>query len=623
MATENTTQTFVSPISQMHASTANQGSPVIAGKDFSSEQKEYLDGFFRGLLSTSLNVNGVNRNSTTAITTATIPYGEAEAIGYKAQLAWTDAGKKLSKEEQIKFAANPLDSWGKIRALSVEGQLPQGPDIFHFKYHGLFNVSPAQESMMCRMRLPGGVLKSYQLEGIANAAENFGGGYAHITTRANFQIREIPATGMEPLLTTLHEVGIVPRGSGADNIRNVTGNPTAGIDKQEFYDVLPLCKELHHYILNHREMYGLPRKFNVAFDGGNSIAALEETNDIGFKAVKVFSGAGSGHEFATGVYFRVALGGITGHKDFARDTGLLLKPEECLPVTVAMIKVFIANGDRGQRGKARLKYVLDKWGFAKFLEETQKLLPFPLNYLAAEKCEFAPAIDKLAHVGIHTQKQKGLSYIGIHTPVGRLSVKQMRDLASIAQQFGSGTIRLTVWQNLILSDISNSQVPQALQALEAAGFAYQPNMVLAGLVSCTGAEGCKFGMAATKSTAVVLAEYLNGKVDLDQPVNIHLTGCPHSCAQHYIGDIGLLATSAEVNGEKVGAFHIYVGGGYAAERGIARQIMKAIPITTLPQTLEFVLKTYLQKRKGSESFAAFTQQLEETDLLTMFTLAQA
>jgi ferredoxin-nitrite reductase len=191
-----------------------------------------------------------------------------------------------------------------------------------------------------------------------------------VTTRANLQLREIGPRHTVPLLMGLADLGIINRGSGADNIRNVTASPTAGIDRQELIDTRPLARELHHYILNHREMYGLPRKFNIAFDGGGTIAALEDTNDIGFTAVRV----AEEKSVPAGVYFRLTLGGITGHKDFARDTGFMVRPEHCTVVSHAIVNAFSELGDRSDRKKARLKYVLDKMGFDGFLNEVEKHL---------------------------------------------------------------------------------------------------------------------------------------------------------------------------------------------------------------------------------------------------------
>ena len=216
---------------------------------------------------------------------------------------------------------------------------------------------------MCRLRIPNGILTHWQFAGLADLAERYGGGYSHVTTRANLQIREIEPKNAVAVVEAIQDLGLCSRGSGADNIRNVTGTPTAGIDPQELIDTRPYAREWHFHILNERALYGLPRKFNVAFDGAGRIAVLEDTNDIGFQAVEVKDGFG----VEPGVWFRLTLGGITGHKDFARDTGVIVKPADATKVADAIVRVFIEHGDRTNRNKARLKYVLDAWGFEKFL----------------------------------------------------------------------------------------------------------------------------------------------------------------------------------------------------------------------------------------------------------------
>src|ERR1700744_5011370 len=216
---------------------------------------------------------------------------------------------------------------------------------------------------MCRLRLPNGMLKAVQLAGLADLAERYAGGYCQITTRANIQMREIAPKDAAALVEAIQDLGLCSRGSGADNIRNVTGTPTAGIDPRELIDTRPYAREWHFHILNERALYGLPRKFNVAFDGAGTIPVLEDTNDIAFAAVEV----ADGHGVAPGIWFRLGLGGITGHRDFARETGVVVRPAEATQVADAIVRVFIDHGDRTDRNKARLKYVLDALGIDKFL----------------------------------------------------------------------------------------------------------------------------------------------------------------------------------------------------------------------------------------------------------------
>jgi ferredoxin-nitrite reductase len=559
----------------------------------SDEQKQYLEGFLSGIVA--------KRGGAAPAT----PSGEAAAptdIHRAAQDRFLAAGKKLVAEEEAKRKGHPLDMWDELVANADAARFPKGTDIFRHKFFGLFYVAPTQDSFMCRLRIPNGMLNAHQFAGIADIAQDFADGNVDITTRANLQLRTIKPGDTIAVLTAIQDLGLTSRGAGADNIRNVTGSPLAGIDPQELIDTAPLARALHFTILNHRELYGLPRKFNIAFDGGGQIGVLEDTNDIGFAAVKVPAGAA----VPAGVYFRMQLGGITGHGDFARDTGILLKPEECVAAAVAVVRVFIAHGDRTDRKKARLKYLLDSWGFDKFIAEFEKELPFKPLRLPLDVGLPRGPVAKHGHIGGHPQKPKGLNYLGVAVPVGRLSVAQIRGLAAIARDYGGDSIRLTVWQNLILAGIPNAKLDQAKAAVAALGLDWRANAIRGALVACTGNTGCKFSATDTKGQAIALAEHLESRVALDQPINIHLTGCPHSCAQHYVGDIGLLGVKIAQGDDMVEGYSVVIGGGAGAERALGRELWRDVPMAELPEKLERMLKAYLAQREGDESFHAFT-----------------
>jgi ferredoxin-nitrite reductase len=518
----------------------------------------------------------------------------------------------LNAEEKAKRAKHAFDMWDEITANAAKGEFPKGTDVFLYKFHGLFYVAPAQNSFMCRLRIPNGILNSHMMRALASLANDCAGGYAHVTTRANLQLREIGPQHTTEVLRRLAEAGLTSRGSGADNIRNITGNPTAGIDAHELYDTRPLGLELHHTILNHRELYGLPRKFNIAFDGGGTVSSLEDTNDIGFTAVRI----SEGHGVPEGVYFRVAIGGITGHGDFANDLGIAVTAEQCVPVAIAIVRVFIDEGDRTDRKRARLKYVIERLGREEILARAEKLLPAPLSRVPIAACAPRPAIERDAHIGFHPQKQPGKVYAGVVLPVGRITTAQMRGLADIAERYGSGTLRLTVWQNLLISDIADQDQAAVAAALGAIGLAAETTAVRAGLVACTGNTGCKFALSNTKRHAMEIADHLDERVALDAPINIHLTGCPNSCAQHYIGDIGLLGTKVPVGEDaEVEGYHLYVGGGYGERREVAREILRDVAATDMPAVLERLLKTYLAQRLApDETFQAFAHRHSIDDL---------
>jgi ferredoxin-nitrite reductase len=563
---------------------------------FTNEQTRFLEDFFSALRNRALIGHPV----------AAADEGVAGAAEDAATFHGTPV-EDLCREELWKYEQNPLDLWDKLLAHAAADRTPAPDDLFRFKFHGLFYVAPAQDSFMLRMRVSGGVLTSAQLRGLAEMAEDWGSGRADITTRANMQIRELRPRDIVRVLNKVQSLGMSSRGSGADNIRNITASPTSGIDAEELLDVQPYARALERYIQNSRDLFGLPRKFNVAFDDGGSISVVAGTNDIGFLAVRV----AAGKAVPAGVYFRVVLCGITGHRQFASDCGVLIRPEEAVTVAAAMVRVFSENGDRTDRKRARLKYLVDRWGVERYLEETERLLPFPLLRVPAAECEARKTIDRAAHLGVHSQLQPGLHYIGVSVPVGRLPVDQMRALAAIADRFGSGEVRLTVWQNAIVPNITAEHLEAAQEALRAAGLSWTAGGVLSGTVACTGNQGCRFASTDTKSHAVALANHLDERFKIVQPINLHVTGCPHSCAQHYIGDIGLLGV--KVNGEE--SYQVSLGGGVDQDEGLARELISAIRFADLPPVLEHLIRAFERIRTSeSEPFLAFTRRHSITEL---------
>ena len=520
----------------------------INGQPLTVEQTSYLDGLFAGIRNRGLTFEEV---------------GSAPSSRTKNEL--TNAAQDLIFEEEVKQKSSPLDAFPLILQHSITNQAPGKEEVFRFKWHGLFYLSPIKNSYMARLRIPGGQLKSFQLRELANVAEELTTGYVQITTRANFQIRLIEPRNTPEFLRRVQSVGLHTKGAGADNVRNITANPTAGVDPYELIDTLPFCQQMAQVILNTREFYDLPRKFNIAFDGGGLIGTVENTNDIGLSAVKVLESATNP---SPGVYFRVKLGGATGHRSFASDLGVLVKPEEVVRVTSELLRVYINHGERGDRKKARLKHLLETWSLEKYLSETEKLLGYSLirspiseTGLGIHQETSKVPLAAHSHVGVYPQKQSGLNYVGVAIPVGHITPRQMLQLADLADLYGSGEIRLTVWQNLVIPNVPDVKLETLKQALVQMGLHWKQSNLRSGIIACTGNAYCKFAASNTKGHALELATYLETQFELDQPINIHLTGCPNSCAQHYMGDIGLLGTKVKVSGESIDGYHVFVGGG--------------------------------------------------------------
>lgn len=579
--------------------------------EFEPEQKRYLEGFVAGLqiAKAAKSVAGVSVTpGAGGVPVAAEPVGP-DAAALKAQNRVLASGGKLSDPEKFKREEHPFDSYERLKAHAAKGEYPKPPDNFRWRFFGLFYVAPNQNAYMCRLRIPNGILKAAQFAGVADLAERYGGGYAHVTTRANLQIREIAAGNAVAMIEGIQDIGLCSRGSGADNVRNVTGTPTAGIDPQELIDTRPYAREWHFHILNDRSLYGLPRKFNVAFDGAGTIPALEDTNDIGFQAVAVKEGFG----LEPGVWFRLCLGGLTGHKDFARDTGIIVNPADACKVADAVLRVFIDHGNRTDRTKARLKYVLDAMGVGKFLGLLEEKFGRKLDRAVAGSLAPRPAFNRTAHIGVHAQKQDDLHWVGVVVPVGYLTVAQIRGLADIARDIGDGDIRLTVWQNLLISGVPAHKLKAVRTRIEALGLAIETNAIRSGLVACTGNTGCKFAASDTKRHAEDIARWCETRVSLDTPVNIHLTGCHHSCAQHFVSEIGLLACKVQgsPDGDAVEGYHVLVGGGFGPQAALGREIYRDVRAEDAPRTVERILKAYLRNRAArEESFIAFARRHE-------------
>jgi ferredoxin-nitrite reductase len=571
--------------------------------DFTDEQKRYLEGFTSGL---QISRAGRGLGASASTKSNAEPTGP-DAAHIKAQDKVLASGKKLADPEKYKRDEHPFDAYPRLKEQALTNAPPSPADNFRWRYYGLFYVAPAQDSYMCRLRIPNGILKHWQFAGMADLAERLCGPFCHVTTRANLQVREIPPKHTVDLIEGIQDLGLCSRGSGADNIRNVTGTPTAGIDPQELLDTRAYAREWHYHILNDRSLTGLPRKFNVAFDGAGKIAVLEDTNDIAFAAVEVKDGFG----VEPGIWFRLGIGGITGHKDFAKETGIVVKPEDATKVADAIVRVFIDLGDRTNRLKARLKYVIDGLGMEKFLVLVEEKLGHAFTCVPPEALAPRPAFDRMAHIGVHRQKQAGLNWMGVALPLGKVTCEQMRGLAKIAQDLGDGDIRLTVWQNLLISGVSDANVPLTIAAIEALGLAVKSTEIRAGLIACTGRAGCKFGNADTKRTASAIGDWCDIRVEVDTPINIHLTGCHHSCAQHFISDIGMIGAriAVEHSDDTLDGFHILTGGGFGPEADVGQEVYRDVKSEDAPVVIEKLLKAYLSNRVSpDETFLAFARR---------------
>ncbi|MEM9784479.1 MAG: NirA family protein, partial [Pseudomonadota bacterium] len=534
----------------------------------------------------------------------------------------------LCKEEIAKYTLHPLDMWDRLERWTAANEMATGLDQFLLRHLGFFNVEPTSPGYMVRLRLPACRMRGDQMLALADIAETFAGGYAHVTTRGNIQMREIQPKNVLNVIAALNDAGLSCQGSGADSARNMTASPTAGFDRAELIDLAPYTRRLSDLVLNTRALRALPRKFNISFDNGGTISCVGDSNDICFQAIRIGEGSGSvdpgidpGVDPAVdpGIYCRISLGGISGHRDLTRETGMICTPEQTVMAGAAMLYVFVEHADRTNRKKARLKYLLDAKGIDWFIERTQEKLDaleagFRLTPLGMDHDLPRPPIDRRGHIGVHPQRQDGLNYLGLALEMGRLSPEQMRVIGRSALQDGANDLRLTVWQNVLIPHVPDAAVAKVTAELDHVGIGVSATAFAAGAVACTGKAGCKLALAFTKENGTALVRHLEERFTLDQPINIHLTGCPNSCAQHYIGDIGLVGATLPDGGE---GYHVVLGGGSDHDKGVARPLCGPVPAGRINEVVEAVLRNYLAQRCGDEGFLAFVRQIPDADLASL------
>nr|WP_242071993.1 precorrin-3B synthase [Nostoc sp. FACHB-110] len=466
---------------------------------------------------------------------------------------------------------------------------------------GLFYATPAKDGILSRIRIPGGILNSKQCRAIASIADMYGG-YVDVTNRANLQIREINQGINTEVLQQLQDLGLGSRNPMIDHIRNIMTSPTAGIDPQELIDTRPFVQAWDDYLAAHSELAGLSAKFSVCFDGGGLVSVCDRLNDILFAAVLI-----ENH-----IYFRLHLG-LGEKRKPPNDVGILVSPDECLFVLAALADVYLAHIDTSIKRKPRLREVINNLGCHRYLEEVEQRLPFA----GKRDQKLADVVEKktnFSHIGIHSQRQKNLFYIGVVLPLGRLKSQQIRGLADLAQKYGSGTIRLTPWQNLLITDIPQQCIVDVQSEITDLGLDFSTNNIKSALVSCSGKSGCAASATDTKAHALTLSDYIQTHVKLDSPINIHFSGCEKSCAQHHHSDIALVG----VSDRNLESYHIYVGDGNSDEK-FGRQLYQNVTFEEVPTLIETMLKVYKSYRcHPEESFGQFTNRYTISQLKQLF-----
>ena len=495
-------------------------------------------------------------------------------------------GTTLNKFEKFKAEKDGLAIKDELDHFAQIGwEAMDKTDLEHrLKWVGVFYRPVTPGKFMMRLRIPNGILRGEQMRVLGEIVQRYGDdGNADITTRQNLQLRGIRIEDIPDIFQRLKSVGMTSVQSGMDNVRNITGSPMAGLDADELIDTRELVQKVQDMITNYGQgnyqFSNLPRKFNIAIEGGRDNSVHAEINDIAF-----VPGYKEGE-----LGFNVVVGGFFSAKrcEAAIPMNVWVRPnQEVVDLCRGILEVYRDNGLRANRQKSRLMWLIDEWGIEEFRTRVANQLGYPLA-TAAEK----DAIDweKRDHLGVFPQKQEGLSYIGLCVPVGRLFADDMFDLARIAEVYGSGELRLTVEQNVIIPNIAAENMPTLLTEPLLAKFTPNPTPLQRALVSCTGAQFCNFALIETKNKAVDLIRQLDAELNIPRGVRIHWTGCPNSCGQPQVADIGLMGTKARKDGKTVEGVDLYMGGKVGKDAHLGSCVQKGIPCEDLKSVLTSIL----------------------------------
>jgi len=504
--------------------------------------------------------------------------------------------EKMNKFERFKAEKDGLAVKRELETFAKLGweDIDETDRDHRLKWLGVFFRPVTPGKFMLRMRMPNGILTSEQMQVLAEIVQRYGDdGNADITTRQNLQLRGIRLEDIPDIFQRLHGVGMTSIQSGMDNVRNITGSPMAGIDASELIDTRDLVKQVQDMITNsgegNPEFTNLPRKFNIAIEGGRDNSVHAEINDIAF--VPAYRDGELG--------FNVLVGGFFSAKrcEAAIPLNVWVPPEEAVVVGLcrAILEVYRDNGPRANRQKSRLMWLIDGMGLERFREAVAQQLGQDLLTAAPEdEIDW----DKRDHIGIHPQQQEGYSYVGLHVPVGRLFAQDMFDIARIAEVYGAGEIRLTVEQNLIVSHVPDSRLDALLQESLLQRFTIDPAPLTRSLVSCTGAQFCNFALVETKNRALALAREVESELELPRSVRIHWTGCPNSCGQPQVAEIGFIGTKVRKDGKTVEGVDVYMGGKVGKDAVLGERVMKGIPCDELkPMLTDLLIEHFDAKPK--------------------------
>ncbi|HET6843896.1 MAG TPA: nitrite reductase [Candidatus Angelobacter sp.] len=532
---------------------------------------------------------------------------------------------KAQKAERLKQEKNPWECLEEIRSFARQGHgsIPESWLKTYFKWWGVYTQGDgagvtggsggegkATPYFMMRIRIPNGFLRADQLRLIASLTEKYARGTADITVRQNIQLHWIAIEDLPEVLEQLFTHGLTSLGTCGDVTRTITGCPLAGVAEHEVCDASPLVFAVTDDLAGNPDFYNLPRKYKISISGCRDWCSYPEINDLAFTpAVRERAGRRE-----VGFSVRVG-GGLSTEPHVAVRLNAFVTCEQVLPVSRAVSEIFRASSElRQSRDQARLKYLFLKhgWTAESFLAEVEARLGYRLDPGVEEE---VPADVFRDHVGVHPQKQPGLFYVGASVLRGRITPEQMYAAANLAEQYGSGELRTTNTQNLVLLNIPKEKIGAVVLGLETAGLHVEASSFWRGAVACTGSEFCKLAITETKAYTRWLVEELEERLPgFEQQVKLNVTGCPNSCGQHRLADIGLEGKKVKVNGQMKDAYYFCLGGSVGEHAGFGRPVGYRCAADEVPVAIERLLATYKDGRSSGENLRQFFARHSETEL---------
>jgi len=519
---------------------------------------------------------------------------------------------KAQRAERLKRAKNPWEAFDEVRAFAREGRSSVVPEwaSTYFKWWGIYTQGDGvgatggkggegltTDYFMMRIGIPNGIVSASQLRTIGQLTRKYAQNLADITVRQNIQLHWLTIESLPEVVDALDAIGLSPKGACGDVVRNVTGCPLAGVADDEIIDASPLAVEIAHLLTANPEFYNLPRKFKISVTGCTSWCTYPEINDIALTPAK--------HNGQVGYSVRVG-GGLSNEPHLALRLDAFVLPDQALRVVEAITEIFRdQQGLRESRDRARLKYLFTKegWTAESFLRELQSRVSFTLLPAVPEQ---VPSDVFRDHVGVHPQRQPGLSYVGASVLRGRLTGEQLEAAADLAERYGSGALRATVSQNLLFIDVPNHKTAELVRELGKIGLQVDGSFFFRGAVACTGTEFCKLAITETKGFTRWLVDEMEERLpQFDQELRLHVTGCPNGCGQHWIADIGMEGKKIKYEGKLTDAYYFCLGGSVGQHAAISRPVGYRCPAPQVPEAIERLLRQYLISRESGENLRAW------------------